>query len=158
MSFESTGNAGASTWSTTGSANDGGRFTPPISPSRSGMPRSPTFLTAALDTDTESEGAPAPHAASHRTASGDGHAGHHDDLSLRSGSPASEAQSEHAPISPADVPYTSTAFGRDHYYHEMIEEEEESGDEGSSFDGHGGAEHMVNEDEFHDDTASERSF
>jgi hypothetical protein len=157
MSFESTGNAGASTWSTTGSAGNGGRFTPPISPTRGGLPRSPTFLTAALDTDTESEGAAVEHASYHRTASGDGHAGQHDDLSLRSGSPASEAQSEHARISPADVPYTSTAFGRDHYYHEMVEEEG-SGDEGSSFDGHGGAEEVVNEDEFHDDSASERSY
>ena len=48
-------NTGPSTWSTSpGSNGFGGHFTSPASPSKA-FPRSPTFLTAALDTDSESD-------------------------------------------------------------------------------------------------------
>jgi hypothetical protein len=129
------GIAPPSSWTT----RDGARFTPPESPRRA-FPRSPpTFLTAALDTDSEesaqahAQHEPASHARgellSQYVARGVPRAA---SLSQDS-SPDSQAYSEQQPASTQNT--HRHAAHADHYYYPQAEEE--GFDEGSSFDGEG---------------------
>jgi hypothetical protein len=129
------GIAPPSSWTT----RDGARFTPPESPRRA-FPRSPpTFLTAALDTDSEesaqahAQHEPASHARGELLSQYVARGVPGATSASQDSSPDSQAYSEQQPASTQDM--HRHAAHADHYYYPQAEEE--GFDEGSSFDGEG---------------------